>query len=273
VSKIHPDNYRFLQEHIRRQSGIVLDDGKDYLVEARLLPVALDHGLKGLDDLCTRLRLLSDISLQRKVVEAMTTNETFFFREPAHFEALRTQVLPALIEARRKEKKLSLWSAAASTGQEAYSLAMLLCEMGLGLWDVRIVGTDIAATVVDRACAGVYNQVEIERGLPLALRSKYCAKREDDSWEIDPRLRRMTTFRHFDLRYNVRALGRFDIVFCRNVLIYFDPLTKSRIVEDIHSALHPGGYLFLGGSEVSLPVGPGFTRVVSGDATFFQSRS
>ena len=271
MNKIHPDNYRFLQEHIRRQSGIVFDDGKDYLVEARLLPVAADYGLKSLDDLCTRLRMLSDVSLQRKVVDAMTTNETYFFREPAHFEVLRTQVLPALIEARRAEKKLRLWSAAASTGQEAYSLAMLLCEMGLGSWDVRIVGTDISTHVLDRASAGVYNQVEIERGLPLPLRSKYCTKREDDNWEINPSLRRMTAFQLFDLRYNIRALGRFDIVFCRNVLIYFDPITKSRIVEDIHSALNPGGHFFLGGSEVSLPVGPRFRRVVVGDATFFRS--
>jgi chemotaxis protein methyltransferase CheR len=271
VNKIHPDNYRFLQEHIRRQSGIMLDDGKEYLLEARLLPVAQNYGLKSLDDLCTRLRSLSDISLQRKVVEAMTTNETYFFREPAHFEALRTQVLPALIESRRTEQKLTLWSAAASTGQEAYSLAMLLCEMGLRSWDVRIVGTDISSNVLDRAAAGVYNQVEIERGLPVPLRTKYCTKRADDTWEIDPGLRRMTAFQLFDLRYNVRALGRFDIVFCRNVLIYFEPITKSRIVEDIHLTLNPGGYLFLGGSEVSLPMGPGFQRVVMGDATFFRS--
>lgn len=271
MKKIHPDNYRFLQEHIRRQSGIVLDDGKDYLLEARLLPVALDHGLASLDDLCQRLRQLSDISLQRKVVEAMTTNETYFFREPAHFEALRAHVLPSLIEARRSEQKLSFWSAAASTGQEAYSLAMLLCEMGLGAWDIRIVGTDLSSTVLDRAAAGVYNQVEIERGLPAVLRSKYCTKRADDSWEINPSLRRLTAFQLFDLRYNVCALGRFDIVFCRNVLIYFDPITKSRIVEDIHSTLKPGGHLFLGGSEVSLSVGPSFKRIVAADATFFRS--
>jgi chemotaxis protein methyltransferase CheR len=269
--KIHPENYRFLQEHIRRQSGIVLDDGKDYLVEARLLPVAMEHGLKTLDDLCTKLRLLSDISLQRKVVEAMTTNETFFFREPAHFEALRSHVIPTLLELRRAEQKLTFWSAAASTGQEAYSLAMLLCEMGLDSWDIRIVGTDISSAVLDRAAAGVYNQVEIERGLPAVLRTKYCTQRSADSWEVKPILRQMTTFRLFDLRFNIRALGPFDVVFCRNVLIYFDQITKSRIVEDIRTALKPGGCLFLGGSEVSLPVGPGFSRAVASDTTFFKS--
>jgi chemotaxis protein methyltransferase CheR len=270
LTKLQPENYRFLQEHIRRQSGIVLDDGKDYLVEARLLPIASDFGLKSLDDLCSRLRSLSDISLQRKVVEAMTTNETYFFREPAHFEALRVQVVPALLKTRPADQKLSLWSAAASTGQEAYSLAILLCEMGLNAGDIRIVGTDISSAVLERASAGVYNQTEIERGLPAPLRAQYCTQIDKDNWEIKPALRRMTTFQLFDLRYNVRALGQFHIVFCRNVLIYFDPITKTRVVEDIHSALRPGGYLFLGGSEVSLPMGPGFTRVVLGDATCFQ---
>jgi chemotaxis protein methyltransferase CheR len=271
LNKIHPENYRFLQEHIRRQSGIVLDDGKDYLVEARLLPVALDHGIKNLDDLCAKLRLLSDVSLQRKVVDAMTTNETFFFREPAHFEALRSSVIPALLESRRADQKLTFWSAASSTGQEAYSLAMMLCEMGLDSWDLRIVGTDISSPVLERASAGVYNQVEIERGLPLPLRNKYCTQRTADTWEVKPILRRMVTFQLFDLRFNIRSLGAFDVVFCRNVLIYFDTTTKLRIIEDIHKALRPGSYLFLGGSEVSLPMGSGFTRMLASDATFFKS--
>jgi chemotaxis protein methyltransferase CheR len=269
--KIHPENYRFLQENIRRQSGIVLDDGKDYLVEARLLPIALEYGLKNLDDLCMKLRLLSDVSLQRRVIEAMTTNETFFFREPAHFEALRLHVVPALLELRRADQKLTFWSAASSTGQEAYSLAMLLCEMGLDSWDIRIIGTDLSSPVLDRATAGVYNQVEIERGLPPALRAKYCTQRRADSWEIKPILRRMTSFQLFDLRFNIRSLGPFDVVFCRNVLIYFDPITKSRIIDDVRTALKPGGYLFLGGSEVSLPVGPGFKRTVANETTFFKS--
>jgi len=271
LNKIHPENYRFLQEHIRRQSGIVLDDGKDYLVEARLLPVALDHGIKNLDDLCTKLRLLSDISLQRKVVDAMTTNETFFFREPTHFEALRCHVIPALLETRRVEKKLTLWSAAASTGQEAYSLAMLLCEMGLESWEIRIVGTDISNSVLERASAGIYNQVEIERGLPAVLREKYFTPCGLDRWEAKPALRRLTKFQMFDLRFDIRALGSFDVVFCRNVLIYFDTTTKSRIVQDIRSGLKPNSYLFLGGTEVSLPVGTGFSRQVACDATFFKS--
>jgi chemotaxis protein methyltransferase CheR len=269
--KIHPENYRFLQEHIRRQSGIILDDGKDYLVESRLLPVALEHGIENLDDLCKKLRLLSDISLQRKVVEAMTTNETFFFREPAHFEALRLHVIPALLEARRAEQKLTLWSAASSSGQEAYSLAILLCEMGLDAWDIRITGTDISTPVIERASAGVYNRVEIERGLPPALREKYFQQCGPDRWEINTQLRRLTKFELFDLRFDIRALGSFDVVFCRNVLIYFDPTTKLRVVEDVRTVLKPGGYLFLGGSEVSLPIGSRFARTSTNGATFFKA--
>lgn len=268
---MHPENYRFLQENIRRQSGIILDDGKDYLVESRLLPVAHDHGLKNLDDLCSRLRLLSDISLQRKVIDAMTTNETYFFREPQHFTALRSYIIPSLLKQRSAEKKLAFWSAAASTGQEAYSLAMTVAETELDSWDVKIVGTDICSPVLDRASAGVYNRTEIERGLAPDLRTKYCLPRGGDSWEINHSLRRMAHFQLVDLRFNIRTLGSFDVVFCRNVLIYFDPPTKLRITEDIRSALKPGGYLFLGGSEVSLPVGSGFKRVVAHDATFFQA--
>jgi chemotaxis protein methyltransferase CheR len=271
VTAIHPDNYRFLQEHIRRQSGIVLDDNKHYLIEARLLPVARDYGLKTLDDLCVKLRMLADISLQRKVVEAMTTNETYFFREPSHFAVLRSHLVPAFQRLRRPEQKLSLWSAAASTGQEAYSLAILLSEMGLGHSDVRIVGTDISEAVLQRASSGIYNQVEIDRGLPPHLRAKYCTQRDNETWEIKPAIRRMTHFQILDLRYNMRALGQFDVVFCRNVLIYFDSLTKSRIVEDIRSVLNPGGYLFLGGSEVSLNICPGFARLTMDEASFFQA--
>jgi chemotaxis protein methyltransferase CheR len=271
LTKIHPENYRFLQEHIRRQSGIVLDDGKDYLVESRLLPVALDHGLNNLDDLCTKLRLLSDISLQRKVVEAMTTNETFFFREPPHFDALRSSIVPTLLELRRHERKLTFWSAAASTGQEAYSLAMLLCEMKLDAWDIRIIGTDISTAVLERAAEGVYNQIEIERGLPAVLREKYFTQNASDRWEVKPILRRMTKFQVFDLRFDIKALGPFDVVFCRNVLMYFDQTTKLRIVEDIRRALKPNSYLFLGGSEVSLPVGPCYARTKACRATFFKT--
>ncbi len=271
MSNIHPSNYRFLQEHIRRQSGIVLDEGKGYLVEARLLPLVQSYGLNNLDDLCNRLRVLSDLSLQRKFVEAMTTNETFFFREAHHFEALRTKVLPELISAGASERKLRLWSAAASCGQEAYSLAMLICEMGLDSWEITILGTDISSVVLERASAGIYSQLEIDRGLSRDLRNKYFTQRATDRWEAKPMLRKMVKFQPFDLRFNIRNLEPVDIAFCRNVLIYFDSTTKTRILEDIGLVMKPDRYLFLGGSEVSMPVGPRFQPIVLGETTFFKS--
>ena len=264
-------DYARLCELIYREAGINLGPGKKTMLEARVKRRLKALNLTSYSQYCDYLfgnKGLKDEILH--LIDVVTTNKTDFFREPAHFEALRVEVVPALLKARPADQKLSLWSAAASTGQEAYSLAILLCELGLNAGDIRIVGTDISSAVLERASAGVYNQTEIERGLPAHLRAQYCTQVDRENWEIKPALRRMTTFQLFDLRYNVRALGQFDIVFCRNVLIYFDLITKTRIVEDIHSALRPGGYLFLGGSEVSLPMGPGFNRVVIGDATCFQ---
>ena len=243
---IRADNYKFLQDHIRKQSGIVLDDTKHYLVEARLLPIALDQGLRNLDDLCAKLRQGPPPLLQRRVVEAMTTNETYFFREPAHFEALKNTILPPLIAARRDVKKLSIWSAAASTGQEAYSLAMLLAEMGLQDWTISIVGTDLAESVLEKAREGKYSQLEVNRGLPVTMLVKYFA-RQQLLWELKPVLRKMVSFQTLDLR-NIRGIGPFDIVLCRNVLIYFDVETKRQIVDQIRTNLSQGGYFFLGAS-------------------------
>jgi chemotaxis protein methyltransferase CheR len=266
---IRADNYKFLQDHIRKQSGIVLDDTKHYLVEARLLPIALDQGLRNLDDLCAKLRQGPPPLLQRRVVEAMTTNETYFFREPAHFEALKNTILPPLIAARRDVKKLSIWSAAASTGQEAYSLAMLLAEMGLQDWTISIVGTDLAESVLEKAREGKYSQLEVNRGLPVTMLVKYFA-RQQLLWELKPVLRKMVSFQTLDLR-NIRGIGPFDIVLCRNVLIYFDVETKRQIVDQIRTNLSQGGYFFLGASEVGLSVGPRFARLCTNDATYYQA--
>ena len=270
AAKIHPDNYRFLREHIRLESGIVLDEDKHYLIEARLLPVALDHGLTGLDDLCARLRCKSEAKLLHSVVEAMTTNETYFFREPAHFDALKTVVLPPLIESRKATRRLSVWSAAASSGQEAYSLAMLLLEMGLQHWDVKILGTDLSSNMLKRAAAASYSQLEVNRGLPASLLVKYF-KQSGPTWELKPQVTKLASFQPLDLRAGMRGLGPFDIVFCRNVLIYFDLETKLRVAEQLRSTLSPGGYLFLGASEVNLPVGSRFARQALPGATFYKA--
>lgn len=267
---IRPDNYRFLQEHIRKQSGIVLDDTKHYLVEARLLPIAMDEGLRNLDDLCAKLRFSAPAPLQRRVIEAMTTNETYFFREPAHFEALKKTILPALIADRRESRKLSIWSAAASSGQEAYSLAMLLAEMGLEDWDISIIGTDLAENVLDKAREAQYSQLEVNRGLPVTMLVKYFT-RQKLLWELRPALKKMVRFQALDLRDVSRRIGSFDVILCRNVLIYFDMSTKMQIVDQLRDTLNLGGYFFLGASEVGLSVGPKFTRLSTNEATYYRA--
>jgi chemotaxis protein methyltransferase CheR len=267
---IQPENYRFLQEYVRRESGIVLDDGKHYLIEARLLPIAMEEGLSSLDDLCRHLRLQSSNPLQKRVIAAMTTNETYFFREPAHFETLTRKILPALVRDRSDSKRISIWSAASSTGQEAYSLAIVLAEMGLSGWRIDLLGTDLSETVLARARAAQYSQLEVNRGLPVTMLVKYFT-RDGAIWELKPELRRMAQFQMLDLRMTDSTIGSFDIVFCRNVLIYFDMETKRQIVSRIRSVMQPGGYLFLGATEVSIPVGPGFTRVTAQEAMFYQA--
>ena len=267
---IRPDNYRFLQEHIRKQSGIVLDESKHYLVEARLLPIALDEGLRNLDELCARLKVSAPAPLQRRVVEAMTTNETYFFREPAHFEALKNTILPALMIQRRQSRKLSFWSAAASTGQEAYSLAMLLADMGLLDWDISIFGTDLSENVLEKAREGKYSQLEINRGLPVTMLVKHFT-RQSLLWELKPALRKVARFQTLDLRNTNRTIGPFDVIMCRNVLIYFELQTKLQIVDQIRTTMNPGGYFFLGASEVGLSVGPKFNRLCTNDATYYQA--
>ncbi|MCD6399921.1 protein-glutamate O-methyltransferase CheR, partial [candidate division WOR-3 bacterium] len=248
---IDPLNYRFLQDYVYRESGIVLDGDKQYLLDARLMPIVHQRQLGSLNDLCALLRATGDLSLKQEVVEAMTTNETFFFRDLPQYEALRDIVLPRLVEERQGLRKLSFWSAAASTGQEAYSLAILLLEMGLGDWNIQILGTDLSTQALERARAGKYLQIEVNRGLPARYLVKHFT-RSGLEWQLKDEVRRMVRFESFDLRKSMRALGPFDIVFCKNVLIYFDIETKKKILREIRGTLFSGGYLLLGGSETAL---------------------
>jgi chemotaxis protein methyltransferase CheR len=267
---IHPDNLSFLQQHVYSGSGIVLEKEKQYLIEARLAPVAREHGLASLDELCARLKTTQPSFLHRQVVEAMTTNETYFFREPAHYQALRDVILPEVLRNRQAGRKLSFWSAAASTGQEAYSLAMLLLEMGVPSSSVDILATDLSNRVLERAQAGNYSQLEVNRGLPAQLLLKYFL-REGLAWQLKEEVRRMVRFREFDLRATMRALGPFDLVFCRNVLIYFDLATKRNILEEMHGSLFHGGYLLLGTTEAGAPVGDSYRRATVGEITAYMA--
>ncbi|MCC6364291.1 MAG: protein-glutamate O-methyltransferase CheR [Bryobacterales bacterium] len=268
---IHSDNYRFLQKHVYTQSGIVLEEDKHYLFENRLTPIVRQLGLGSINDLCALLQATRQEEISRRVVEAMTTNETYFFRDPSHYDAIRSVLLPRLAQERRDNKRMRFWSAAASTGQESYSLAMSLLEGGFGDWDIQILGTDFSSQVLERAKSGKFHQIEVNRGLPAALLVKYF-RRAGVDWQVSEAARRMTRFETIDLRKSMRSLGPFDLVFCRNVLIYFDTETKQKIMEEIHGTLFRGGWLLLGGAETAFGVEKWFERQNIGSATVYAAR-
>jgi len=268
---LHPESYRFLQDYVYRESGIVLDGDKRYLLEARLAPIVQQMRLASLNDICAVLGGSANNGvLKRQVVEAMTTNETFFFRDPAQYDALRSVVIPGLIALRQDTRKMSFWSAASSSGQEAYSLAMMLLEMGLGDWRIKIQGTDLSTQMAARASAGRYLQIEVNRGLPVAYLVKYFI-RVGLEWQLKDDVRRMVEFTTCDLRHSMSSRGPFDVVFCRNVLIYFDIEAKRRILEELHGTLFRGGYLLLGGSETTLNLTNRFERRIIGQTVLYQA--
>ncbi|MEZ5352682.1 MAG: protein-glutamate O-methyltransferase CheR [Bryobacteraceae bacterium] len=266
---IPPQDYKYLQDYVYRESGIVLDSDKQYLLEARLMPILRREGLGAIPDLCNLLRSVQRPHLRRDVVEAMTTNETLFFRELSQYEALRATVIPRLVQARSATKRLSFWSAAASSGQEAYSLAMMLLEMGLRDWNIQILGTDLNESILERGREGRYMQIEVNRGLPVAYLLKYFHRQGLD-WQLKDEVRRMVHWQRFDLRQGMLHKGPFDIVFCRNVLIYFDTETKKMILSNIRAALNRGGYLLLGGAETALHLDEQFKRTEIGSAVLYQ---
>jgi chemotaxis protein methyltransferase CheR len=269
AAAITPDNYAFLQQYIYRESGIVLDAGKQYLLDARLTPVAKEANATTLNDLCALLKATGGGKLKRAVVEAMTIHETLFFRDAAAFEALKTGILPQLKSLRASKSRLSIWSAAASSGQEAYSIGMMLLELGLGSWQIDILGTDLSHQILERAREGRYAQMEVNRGLPAPYLVKYF-KRQGLGWEVSDQVRRMVRFQQLDLRQIPRMFGPFDLVLCRNVLIYFDMETKRKIVQAIHATMTPGSMLLLGSAETLLNVNSTLERKLAGTAAYYQ---
>jgi chemotaxis protein methyltransferase CheR len=266
-SELSLQGYTFLQNYIHRESGIVLDDDKRYLIESRLLPIVRSAKLVSLDELCGKLAGGRTPELAAQVIDAMTTNETLFFRDTGVFEALRTTVLPARIAA-AGNRTLRIWSAASSTGQEAYSIAMTLLEAGISEYQVEIVGTDLSDQVLERARAGRYLQFEVSRGLPAPLLAKYFTKAGLD-WQISEQLRSMVRFEKLDLRSNLASFGPFDLVLCRNVLIYFNAETKQQILTSIAKTLTHGGLLVLGCAETLIGLDNVFKRKVFGHTTFY----
>ena len=257
-----PETFDIFANLVKQTSGLVLTKDKVYLLESRLMPVARKRNINTLDELTDKLKGRPEDALVREVTEAMTTNESSFFRDIKPFEQFRHTVLPRFLAARAARKQLRIWSAASSTGQEAYSLAMILKEEAAKLagWKVEIVGTDLSTEMVERAKAGVYTQFEAQRGLPIQMLMKYF-KQVGDKWEIKPELRAMVSFRQCNLLGSLAPLGQFDIVFCRNVLIYFDQPTKARVLESISRLMPPDGTLYLGGAETVLGITDRFQPV------------
>ena len=243
-------DFDFLRGYLKERSGLSLSAEKRYLIDSRLGPICRRFSLTGVPDLVAKLRQGRDPALETAVVEAMTTNETFFFRDKTPFDIFRETILPQMLTARAGKRKLRIWCAAASSGQEPYSLAMILDEARARLagWQIEIVATDIAAEVLDKAKAGIYTQFEVQRGLPIQLLLKYF-QQKGDAWHISPAIKSMVTFKQMNLIKDFSQLGQFDVIYCRNVLIYFDQPTKTDVLRRLSAALAPDGVLLLGAAE------------------------
>jgi len=247
---VTPADYDFLRKSLKERSGLVLSADKQYLVESRLLPVARKTGIGSLGELVAMLKAGQHASLMTEVVEAMTTNESFFFRDKTPFEHFRRTVMPALLAARSNSKTIRIWCAAASTGQEPYSLAMCLKEIERDIagWRIELVATDLSTEVLEKARAGLYTQFEVQRGLPIQLLIKHFTQ-VGELWQIAPELRAMVRYRQLNLLADFSPLGMFDLIFCRNVLIYFDQDTKIDVLNRLARVTAGDGYLILGAAE------------------------
>ncbi len=252
-------DFDFLCQLLKERSGLVMTRDKAYLVDSRLMPVARKYGKKEVEELILAIRSDHDETLIRDVTEAMITNESFFFRDIKPYDQFEKTVLPTLLERRANGRTLRIWSAACSSGQEPYSVAILLRENAQLFqgWRVEILATDISRKMLDKAVAGIYSQFEVQRGLPVKYLVKYFSQM-GEYWQIDASLREMVEFREFNLLDDPVALGRFDVVFCRNVLIYFDNETKRLVLERIGHLMPEDGFLFLGGAETVIGVSERF---------------
>jgi len=246
---VTPPDYEYLRKLLKDRSGLDLSADKQYLIESRLLPLSRKSGLAGIGELVQKMKGGSaDIITQ--VVEAMTTNETFFFRDKVPFDHFRDSIMPEILQARTSRKTLRIWCAAGSTGQEPYSLAMCLKEMGAALsgWRVEILATDLSQEVLEKSRAGIYSQFEVQRGLPIQMLVKYF-KQTGELWQINADIRAMVQHRQLNLLHDFSQLGVFDVIFCRNVLIYFDQDTKINIFSRLAKTTEPDGFLVLGAAE------------------------
>ncbi|MCF7765041.1 MAG: protein-glutamate O-methyltransferase CheR [Verrucomicrobia bacterium] len=264
-------DFDFIRQMVKNSSAIALDDGKEYLVEMRLSTLIRKLEIPSIADLVSNLRSSSASSLHQMVVEAMTTNETSFFRDAHPFEVLEKTILPEILAKRRSERKLSIWCAASSTGQEPYTIAMILCEAfpEIRNWKIEFLATDISEGVLAHARKGCFSQLEVNRGLPAPLLVKYFDRVGTD-WVIKEELRRMIKFQYMNLNQQWLPMPKLDLVFIRNVLIYFTVETKKKILKQIEGMMRPDGYLFLGTSESTLHLDSSFERVALGRAACYR---
>ncbi len=268
---INPEQFRFFSEMVRQNSGISLQKGKEYLLESRLNELARVLGLKNIDELYRKIKFQPNPKLKEQIVEAMTTNETYFFRDQHPFDALKNHVIPELMQAKKDVKRLKFWSAACSTGQEPYSIAMILREhfQALNNWRVEIIASDISQQAINKGKEGRFTQVEVNRGLPIQLLIKYF-KQNGAFWIVDSKLKNMIRFKKVNLMGPFIGISGIDVIMCRYVLIYFDQKTKKGILEKLVKTLNPGGYLFLGATETPVGLPPSMKRKTFGRATCWQ---
>ncbi|MCK5546252.1 MAG: protein-glutamate O-methyltransferase CheR [Rhodospirillaceae bacterium] len=255
-------NFEFLGKFLKARSGLVLTPDKGYLIETRLLPVARRHGIDTIDNLIKRLKESGDEIFAVEITEAMTTNESLFFRDGTPFSIFSEKILPEIINRRSNNKKFRIWCSACSTGQEPYSLSMLISDKKneLSSWQYEILATDISHDILKKAKKGSFSQLETQRGLPIERLLKYFTQ-NGEGWDLNKDIIDIVKFKYFNLLDDIKSLGKFDVVFCRNVLIYFDVETKKRVLENIGSILTPDGVVFLGGSESTIGICDDFAPV------------
>ncbi len=268
---MNTNDFEFLRQFLYQRSGLALTPDKSYLLESRLAPIARKLKMKTLPELVAHLRKGGDEALTIAVVEAMTTNETLFFRDRWPFDRFSAMILPTLMELNKNTRRIRIWCAACSSGQEPYSLAMLLAEAGgkLAGWQIEIIATDISDEMLERCRKGWYSTFEVQRGLPPDLLKKYFTK-DGDGWLISEKLRAMVKFRNFNLLHDPAAAGitGLDLIFCRNVLIYFDEATRRKVFASMARVMKPGGYLCLGGAETVIGISDAF-RILPGERGLF----
>ncbi|HKS99693.1 MAG TPA: protein-glutamate O-methyltransferase CheR [Rugosimonospora sp.] len=269
---LSPTNFTFVSRLVRQEASIILEPGKEYLVEGRLLTLARKAGVSGVDEFLTQVQSRIDLAANHAIVDALTTNETSWFRDREPFQALTDAVMPALVTARAATRNIRIWSAACSSGQEPYSIAMLMEDALPAGWRYEVMASDISSEMIKRAETGEFTQVEMNRGLPAQMLVRHF-ERHGTAWRISPALRRSVTFRRLNLDTPLPSHQPFDVIFLRNVLIYFDVATKRSVLKNVSQLLRPDGWLFLGAAETTIGVDDRFERVAAGRASAYRLKA